>query len=275
MKQLLLAAGVVALVVASGSTGQDPKPGDPKQPAQPKAGGFGKKAQTEPKAGGFGTSRPLSATLLLSYEENVELLDAQRETKKAHIAAAGVAVKLAEVNVAQIERAVAANAGGRTELEKARLEVEAAKARLEIQIGEMKEIEVRAKYAKKRLEEVKAMERAPAPENPFRKGKVDRKAVDPPPPVARTVEEVVSVLTVLEAERRAAVSNLAEESAAAERELVRTRRAAEAGAPAGVVEAAEAKAKEAKEKLKQVQAEEEKFLERLKLIRSKLKEIEK
>jgi hypothetical protein len=177
MNRFLLAAGVFALALALSASAQDTKPGDPKQTTQPKVGGFGR---TQPDAK-FGTTRPsFSATLVMTYEENVELLAAQRETRKAHVAAAEVAVKIAEVTAVQMEKAVEAKLGaGAAELEKARLEVEAAKARRDIQIGELKEVEIRIKFAKKRLDEVKAAERAPA-DNPFRK--LERKPIDPPPP---------------------------------------------------------------------------------------------
>ena len=86
--------------------------------------------------------------MLPQYEEELELIEAQRDIRKAHVRAAEVAVKAAETqfdcstsagnNVPQMERT------------KARLEVEAAQAQLEIKIAEMKEVEVRIKYSKKR-----------------------------------------------------------------------------------------------------------------------------
>jgi len=173
MKRFLPAVAALALVAAFATAqDQDPaKPADPKQPAQPKAaGGFGKVAQPEPKANPFGTAiRPVSATVLLSYEENLELLEAQRDTKRAHVRAADVAVKLAEIPAANAERLFANKVVSKEEVDRARLEVEAAKAQLDIRAGELKEIEVRIKYAKKRLDDAKATnEKAPA-------------KVDPPP----------------------------------------------------------------------------------------------
>lgn len=166
----------VFALLASFSPAQEPaKPADP---AQLQAGG---KAAPQPAREPFGATRPLSSTLLLSYEENLELLEAQRDTKKAHIRAAEVAVKAAEMTAGRLEKLGGTGLAPQEELAKAKLEVEAAKAQVEIRAGEMKEIEIRIKYAKKRLDEAKAAVRAPA-ENPFRKA--DRKAVDPVPPPA-------------------------------------------------------------------------------------------
>lgn len=150
MKRFLFAAGAFALVGLSAATAEDPKPAQPAQPTQPKA------VQVRPVQ-----PQPLPAirvapATLTNYEENVELLEVQRDAKKAFIKAAEVAVRMRELDAERLIKAVAAGAGSKEDAERARLEVEGAKAQLEIRIAEMKEVEVRLKYARKRLEDAKA-----------------------------------------------------------------------------------------------------------------------
>jgi hypothetical protein len=90
---------------------------------------------------------------------------------------AEVGVKIAELQTGRVEKLASTNAVSKEELEKARLELDAAKAQLEIRLAEMREVEVRIKHAKKRLDDAKAgppggrTQPNPAP-----------KAVDPPAP---------------------------------------------------------------------------------------------
>jgi hypothetical protein len=108
--------------------------------------------------------------MLPQYEEELELTEAQRDIRKAHVRAAEVAVKAAETQLELI--GTAGNNIPAMERAKARLDVEAARAQLEIKIAEMKEIEVRVKYAKKRLEDAKTAATAPPP---------PQRGFDPPP----------------------------------------------------------------------------------------------
>jgi hypothetical protein len=89
--------------------------------------------------------------------EEVELIEAQLDTRKAHVRAAEVAVEAAARAynlLAQAGRAVDA-----VTLEKAKTALELAKAQADIRKAEMKEVEVKLKHAKRRLEEAPAAER--------------------------------------------------------------------------------------------------------------------
>ena len=190
MKRFVFVAGVIALISAAMAMAQDPaQPEVPAgkgkgQPDRVKGKGAGLPAELQPGGGfqptpkdttwGTAPSR-LAATRLASMEEEVETLEAHRDTKKAIVRAAEVAVKSAEVNFELISKAGVNIA--QQELLKAKLEVEAAKAQLDIRMAETKEVEVKIKYAKKRLEDAKAAGVRPAPS--FR---TDPKPVDPPPP---------------------------------------------------------------------------------------------
>jgi len=186
MKRFVFVAGVIALISAAMAMAQDPaQPEVPAgkgkgQPDRVKGKGAGLPAELQP-GGGFQptpkdttwgpASSRLASTRLASMEEEVETLEAHRDTKKAIVRAAEVAVKSAEVNLDVLSK-VGVTAP-QTEITKARLEVEAARAQLEIRTCEMKEVEVKIKYAKKRLEDAKAATVRPAPAP---------RPVDPPPP---------------------------------------------------------------------------------------------
>jgi len=211
MKRFLFAAGAFALVVGF-AVGQDrgrqedrrqedrrqddrrkdvkgfpavqperkaPLGGGASFPGQPDAKG------AQPFGAGFpfaGRISPAAARRLLpQYEEELELIEAQRDIRKAHVRAAEVVVKAAET---QFE--LLGNAGNIPQMEraKARLEVEAARAQLEIKVAEMKEVEVRVKHAKRRVEDAKAAAAAPPPA-PDR-GRFDPPPVGAPPPPGRS-----------------------------------------------------------------------------------------
>jgi len=142
-------------------------------PGQPDAKGF------QPFGPGFtGRLSPAAARRAIpQYEEEVELIEAQRDIRKAHVRAAEVMVKAAETQFDLLDKS-----GNIPQMErmKARLEVEAARAQLEIKVAEVKEVEVRVKYAKKRLDDAKAAGAAPPPA-PARGG-FDPPPVDRPPP---------------------------------------------------------------------------------------------
>lgn len=119
---------------------------------------------------------PGNAGSLSRLEEEVELLEAQRETKKAIVKATEIGARAAEVNLDRLQQLASRGATGREEADRAKVEVEAAKAQVEIRVAEMKEIDVRIKYAKKRLEEAKAGPRPFHPVVPANPPKV----FDPP-----------------------------------------------------------------------------------------------
>jgi hypothetical protein len=187
MKRFVFGTGAFALVAASVTLAQDPKPNpfqpDPKtakagQPGGGKAtrpgdgqpgGGF----QPTPKDNPWSTGPTrVTPAKMAQLEEEFEMIDAHREVRKAYIRAAEVAVKSAEINFDLMNKSGAAVP--QSELAKAKLEVEAARAQLEIRLAELKEVEVKIKFAKKRLDDAKAATVRPVP-------KVDPKPIDPPP----------------------------------------------------------------------------------------------
>src|SRR5437763_1721386 len=99
MTRFLFAAGAFALITAAVVTAQNQSTPQP-VPAQPPAAAGQPGVKTGGQAGGAGQfgqpARPL-ATRLTQAEEEVELLEAQRDTRKAHVRAAEVAVEIARV----------------------------------------------------------------------------------------------------------------------------------------------------------------------------------
>jgi hypothetical protein len=140
---------------------KEPRPGvkpiQPEQPAQPNAG----------RPNPF--TRPVTPALMMTLEENVELLEAQIETKRAYVKAAEDAFHAAKMRDTLLNKAK----GGVNELERfnASAEMSSAIALMQIRKCELKELDVRLKYAVKRLHEAKAAPVRPVPE--------PRPAVDP------------------------------------------------------------------------------------------------
>ena len=95
--------------------------------------------------------QPARASLPQLMEE-LESLEAQRETKKAYVKAAEIGVKAAELTLGRTEKLVGLNAISKEDLEKTKLDLDAAKAQVEIRMAEMKEVEVRIKHAKRKLD---------------------------------------------------------------------------------------------------------------------------
>jgi outer membrane protein TolC len=69
------------------------------------------------------------------------------------------------LNLQRIQTIVDRGAASKDEVDRASVELEAAKAQVEIKLAEMKEVEVRIKFAKKKLEEAK--NNGPRPINPL------------------------------------------------------------------------------------------------------------
>jgi hypothetical protein len=274
MKQYLASAAVFALVMAAVAVAQDPPPTDPVQPGRVKA------IQAQPKAvqvqpvqpGGVGVGATrVTPARMAALEEEFETLEAHRDVKKAIVKAAEVAVRGAEANLDLIGGANTP----RAELIRAKIEVDAAKAQLEIRVAELREVEVKIKHAKKRLEDAKAAGVRPLPGvRP-----VDPKQVDPPPPVANA-EELNRKLIILQAalvNKKEAAIRVPVEARHAKEELERMLDVAKRGivvAPAEI-EAAEAKAKETQEKVDKVATELKKLEDEIAVVKAKLKEIEK
>jgi hypothetical protein len=173
MTACLFAAGVAVAFA------QDPPPAQ-KEPAKeaPKAkaalgglggqpGGFG----VQP-ANPFGTNRVTAATLA-RYEEEAEVLEAQWDVKKAYIKAAEVGVMGSKMKLERVIKLEASKAIPPEEVAVAKLELDAAAAQLEIRKAEAKEVEVRVKFAKKRVEDGKANIRVAPPARGDAKGRVD------------------------------------------------------------------------------------------------------
>jgi hypothetical protein len=115
-------------------------------------------------------------------EEELESLEAHRDTKKAYVKATEVGVRAAQVNLERIKKIALQGAVSNEEVDRAVVEVEAARAQVEIRMAEMKEVEVKIKYARKRLEEAKS---GPKPFNPPKPGDPPKfgpipKPLDPP-----------------------------------------------------------------------------------------------
>ena len=224
------------------SAGRAGFPGQPDQKgAQPWGPGFS------------GRLSPAAARRIIpQYEEELELTEAQRDIRKAHVRAAEVAVKAAETQFALLDRS--GNNVPQIERTKARLEVDAAQAQLEIKIAEMKEVEVRIKYSKKRLEDAKASAAAPLP---VRDGRFDPR-IDPPPPkgglrnedpdpgVNPFLKQRIEDRERAHEEKKARFAEASAAAADAQAKLVRILEIARQGrAAAAEVEAAEAKDREA------------------------------
>ncbi len=170
----------VACVLAGGLVAaQDVKPAEPAQPkvAQPKI----VPAQPLPV-------RPVQVTALkmAQLEEEFETVEAHRDVRKAHVRAAEVGVRVAEITLDRLSRAAASNAVAKEEVERAKLDVELAKTQVEIRLAELKEVEVKVKYAKKRLDDAKlggvrppvGGVIRPVPVDPLPMGVADEKVVE-------------------------------------------------------------------------------------------------
>lgn len=107
------------------------------------------------------------APRLAQLEEDVEVLEAERGVKLAHVKAAEVGVKAAMLGAERLSKLAERGFGNVEELDRAKLAVEAARAQLEVHHAELKVMEVRVKHARKRLEEAKGggERRPPAGEN--------------------------------------------------------------------------------------------------------------
>jgi hypothetical protein len=180
MKQFLFAAAAFVLTGAIVASAQDVKPAQP-NPAQPKA--VQPKA-VQPKVLPVQPVQPrpvaVTAARMAQLEEEVETLEAHRDVKKAHMRAAEVGVAAAKARYEVVEKAAKGGAvASAAEVTTAKFDVQMAEAQLLIRAAELKEVEVKVKFAKKRLEDAKAAGVRPAPG--VRPVPVDPKATDPLP----------------------------------------------------------------------------------------------
>jgi multidrug resistance efflux pump len=82
------------------------------------------------------------------------------------VKAAAIGVRSSEVDLNRLSKLFANKVVGKEEVEKAQLEVEMSKAQLDIRVAEVKEVDVKIKHAKKRLDEAKRNGARPAPPEP-------------------------------------------------------------------------------------------------------------
>jgi multidrug resistance efflux pump len=245
-----------ALVLTSAAAAaDDPKPVRPAQPALQPPGGL----QPRPV--------PVAPAQLMQLEEDLEMAEAARDVRKAHVKLAELGVRAAEVDLERLTRLAAGGAITKEEAEKAKVMVEVAKAQLEIRVAELKEVEVKVKYAKKRLDEAKRGGVRPVPP-PVRPGGPDK-----------VIEELRVQLVRAEINFEQSLAELLRVEAIValtEADLARAREAAKFGRiRAGTLEAAESKFKDAKEQAERARKEHKEVIAALAAIHTKLKELEK
>jgi beta-lactamase regulating signal transducer with metallopeptidase domain len=110
-------------------------------------------------------NRSMPAEEVERINDEVELLEAQRETKVAMVRVAEAAVKQAVVNYNRVEQLRKSGAVPPEEIDKLRGEVENAEAQLAVRRAELKEHEVKIAQARRRAERAAARGR-PAPPSP-------------------------------------------------------------------------------------------------------------
>ncbi len=143
MRRFLLAATLFALIGMTSALADDPR-SRVTQPVQPK-----QIPQDLP------STRITTST---SLEEELELLQAQRETRKGYLKAAEMTLKTSQVKLDELKEITPAFTDNPGEsIKRLKLELEAAKGLFEARAGELKEVEVKIKFAKKRVEEAKAV----------------------------------------------------------------------------------------------------------------------
>jgi Skp family chaperone for outer membrane proteins len=94
------------------------------------------------------------ANAVTDLKEDLEILEAQRQVKAGYCKAAEVARKQTELKLGEQKNAAEVDD---KELAKARHELEAAQALCEIRAGELKEVELKIKFARQKLEKVQAI----------------------------------------------------------------------------------------------------------------------
>ena len=101
--------------------------------------------------------------LIRRLQDEVELLEAQFETKRAYTRAAEVGVEGAKAKLGRVARLAASAITSTEEVDIARVDLDAAKAQLDIRKAEQRETEVRLTHAKRRLDEAKGPPPVPVP----------------------------------------------------------------------------------------------------------------
>jgi hypothetical protein len=150
-----LAIPAVLVLLVSVLWADDPPAARPFQRDQPRA----VPAQPAPREGAV---RRADTSTLAKFEEEAEVIEAQLDVKRAYTRAAEVGVMGTKQKFNRVAQLRANGTITNEDVEQAKIEMEAAIAQLDIRKAEMKEVEVKLKYAKKRLDEAKA----PAPARP-------------------------------------------------------------------------------------------------------------
>jgi multidrug resistance efflux pump len=104
--------------------------------------------------------------LIRRLQDEVELLEAHFETKRAYTRAAAVGVEGAKLKFKNVSRLAGEKVVSSDELDMARVDLDAAKAQLEVRMAEQREVEVRLMHAKRRLDEAKGPPPTPVPPKP-------------------------------------------------------------------------------------------------------------
>lgn len=221
---------------------------------------------------------PVTAGKMAQLEEEVETLDAERGVKVALVKQAEFDVKRRELIAERLHKLSNSKSGqvvGQEQVEEAESALKLAQSQLEIRSAELKVIEVKVKFARKRYEDAKAAgvrpvaPVAPRPANPEVRFAADEKEV------AELKEKLAK------ARDGAALKAAAEKKAealvkVAEDDLAKLKDAATKGrVRAGAIEALEAKVTEAKEALAKATKERKTLDEEVAALQKKLKEIEK
>jgi DNA repair exonuclease SbcCD ATPase subunit len=281
MRRILIATSACLLVAGLVASAQDVKPAQPAQPAQPKA--VQPVQPVQPIQPIPPRPTPVTALKMAQLEEEYETIEAHREVKKAVVKAAEIAVNAAETNFTYIKKIGGAAGTPLIEVDRAKMELEAAKAQLEIRIAELKEVEVKVKYAKKRLDDAKAAGVRPVPPI-VRPVPVDPKATDPLPNVRlvadeKQVAELKEKLATVKAaiEKRANLVKTAEEALkVAKAEHAKILDVAMRGRVLpGTIEKAAAKVEEAAEALKKQESDLKSLKKEADELQEQLKKLEK
>lgn len=233
------------------------------QPAQPPA------VQPVPPLQPLQPRLPLVGSRLLQLEEELELLQAQLDIKRAQ-------VKLAEVNAAAKEsRFKLMNelqgkaAFSQLDLLDARYAWELAQAELRVRLTEMREMEVKIKYAQRRLDEAKGGRPQPKGEPNARDFSVDEKAL------AELAERIARLREQIdrndEAKKKAVVA-----LTDAQQELSRAQALPETNANrANGIKQAETKVQQAQGEITRIDKERDELMKSLQQLQNEFQELKK
>ena len=128
MRCFVFGSSAFVLIAATTAMAQF-QPLNQPQPAQPPGKVLPRPTAQGPwssQPSGFPTTR-VTASRMAVLEEDLELVEAQRRVRRAHVHAAEIGVKSALINAERLERIAKTGVVSNEELDRAKLEVEAAK----------------------------------------------------------------------------------------------------------------------------------------------------